>query len=250
MKIIHIKDKLEEIGFQLENLSLGDIDVIGEVCAKKCRNPSEPLYRQVGAFYRPNYERGILVYALIRTFKLNSVLEIGTGRGMVTFCAAKAFSDMGIKGRIMTIDAKPDEQFFENVKRVFPSEWFDMIEFIKGDSTSVLNELNRRGTQPFDLVYVDGDHSYEGTKSDLTLTQPLCSAVMLCDDYHLPSKNDPGIKCAKAIDEFDHASLGFRDPELIRMDRRIFFDDRRLNDDSIDYGQVLLLKNSLIDGAW
>ena len=30
--------------------------------------------------------------------------------------------------------------------------------------------------------------------------------------------------------------------ELIIMDRRIFFDDRRIPDDQIDYGQVLVSK--------
>ena len=30
--------------------------------------------------------------------------------------------------------------------------------------------------------------------------------------------------------------------ELIIMDRRIFFDDRRIEDDDINYGQVLLTK--------
>jgi len=250
MKIIHIKQKLEEIGFSLENLSLGDIDRIGEFCAKKMRDPKDHLYHTVGAFYRPNYERAIFVYALIRTFNLSSILEIGTGRGMITFTAAKAFHDMGIPGRVMTVDVNPDEQFFHNLQQVFPPDWFKSIQFVKGRSTEVLNELNRRNEEPFDLVYIDGDHSYEGTKSDLELSRSLCKSVMLCDDYHLPTKDDPGIQCRKAIDEFDFNANGFSDPELIKLDRRIFLDDRGYSDDQINYGQVLAIKNSVLKDVW
>lgn len=250
MKIVHIKQKLEEIGFSLENLSLGDIDRIGEFCAKKMREPHDELYKTVGAFYRPNYERSILTYALIRTFNLTSLLEIGTGRGMVTFTAAKAFHDMGIQGRIMTIDQNPNEELFKNLQQVFPQDWFKSVQFVKGTSKTVLTELNRRNETPFDLVYVDGDHSYEGTKSDIELVQPLCKSVMLCDDYHLPSKDDPGIQCRKAIDEFDYAAHKFSTPEMIRADRRIFLDDRGYTDEQIDYGQVLFIKNDLIKDLW
>jgi len=45
------------------------------------------------------------------------------------------------------------------------------------------------------------------------------------------------IECAKAIDEIDDF-----EKELIIMDRRIFFDDRRIPDEEIDYGQVLIEK--------
>ena len=51
----------------------------------------------------------------------------------------------------------------------------------------------------------------------------------------MPSKKVANIECAKVIDEID----GYN-KELIIMDRRIFFDDRRIPDDEIDYGQVLI----------
>ena len=46
------------------------------------------------------------------------------------------------------------------------------------------------------------------------------------------------IECSKVIDQIDDESK-----ELIIMDRRIYFDDRRLKNDEIDYGQVLLTKD-------
>ena len=105
---------------------------------------------------------------------------------------------------------------------------------MQGTSRNILPSLSE---QKFDFVYIDGDHSYEETKFDWENTKNLYNKCLLFDDYHLPSKNDPGIQCQKLIDEIVDSSK-----ELIIMDRRIFFDDRQIPDDEIDYGQVLLTK--------
>lgn len=242
MKIVHIKNKLEEIGVPLSTVVMGDFDYIGEFTAKRNRNPDDENYKKYGAFFRANYERGILIYNLIRQYNLTSMLEIGFGRGYSTFCAAKAFSDAGIQGKIVTIDPALDKQYLDALQKVFPPELFAHISFIKGNSQDALKEVNEN----FDLVYIDGDHSYEATKSDWSMTKDKCNKFMLMDDYHLPSKDDPGIQCAAAIDEIDWQAENFFEPELIRMDRRIFFDDRQFGDEKIDYGQVLFTKNSVI----
>ena len=56
----------------------------------------------------------------------------------------------------------------------------------------------------------------------------------------MPTKQQKDIECSKLIDEIN----GF-EKELIIMDRRIFYDDRRVPDDKIDYGQVLLTKEAV-----
>ena len=112
-------------------------------------------------------------------------------------------------------------------------DWFKSIQLIKASSAAALPQI----PESFDLVYIDGDHSYEGTKVDWLGTKDKFNKFLLFDDYHLPSKNDPGIKCSQAIDEIEDESK-----ELIIMDRRMFFDDRRFTDEQIDYGQVLLTK--------
>jgi len=234
MRKINIKQKLEEMGITQDMLVLGDFDMIGKFTAERPRDRNHPLYKSVGAFYRSNYERGILVYHLIKKYKLTSMLEIGFGRGYSTLCAAKAFHDCGVQGKIVTIDPNFDHSFLQKLNSVFPKEWLDCIKFMQGTSKKILPLIKEK----FDFVYIDGDHSYEATKHDWEATKDLYNKFLLFDDYHLPTKNDPGIQCQKLIDEIEDSSK-----ELIIMDRRIFFDDRRLSDDEINYGQVLLTKD-------
>ena len=238
MKQIHIIEKLEEIGYPLDNINLGDFDQIGEHTAKKTRSTDSELYKKVGCFFRPNYERGILIYHLIKKYNLKSFLEIGFGRGYGTVCAAKALAENG-GGKLVSIDPLFHNQETKNhadrIRNIFPNHWFakNDIQLIPGFSQNILLSLN----EEFDFVYIDGDHTYQATKSDWVLTKNKFTKFLLFDDYHLPTKKEDNIECAKAIDEIDD-----HEKELIIMDRRIFFDDRRIPDNEINYGQVLIKK--------
>jgi hypothetical protein len=246
MRIVHIKQKLEELQVATDGIVLGDFDMIGEFTAKRFRDRNDPNYKKFGAAYRSNYERGILVYFLIRQLNIKTMLEIGFGRGYATFCAAKAFDDAGVKGKIVTIDPNVNEEHVNALQRVFPSSWFKHVNLIKGLSQDVIPKLNEQ----FGLVYINGDHSMDATKRDWELTNVKCTHATLFDDYHLPSKDDPGIHCRDAIDQIDWKSSGFQEPELIKLDRRIFVDERRYTDEQVDYGQVLALKEGVGIPEW
>lgn len=237
MKKIYIKDKLEEIGVALEDLRLGDFDLIGEHTAKKMRSRDSEFYKTVGAFFRPNYERGLLIYSLIKKYEVESFLEIGFGRGYGTLCAAMAMEEMG-KGAITTVDPSFDENHIENLQQIYPKAWFTRINFAKGTSKSYYATLTEN--QNFDFVYIDGDHTYEGVKLDWENTKDRFNKFLLFDDYHLPTKkkqkyDDQSIQCAQLIDEIKDETK-----QLIVMDRRIFVDDRGHTDEEVDYGQVLI----------
>lgn len=241
MRTVGIKNKLEEMGVALDSIVMGDFDYIGEYTAKRDRKPGDPNYKKYGSYYRSNYERGILIYYLIRQFNLTSMLEIGFGRGYSTFCAARAFHDAGIAGKVTTIDPALDDKFLQMLQQVFPQDWFKYVQFARGTSQQILPQIN----ETFDLVYIDGDHSYPGTKHDWEQTKSKFNKFLLFDDYHMPTKDDPGIKCSQAIDEIADPSK-----ELIIMDRRMFFDDRQFKDAQIDYGQVLLTKPGVARDDW
>jgi len=231
MKTIHIVDKLRELDFELEDLTLGDFDIIGEACAKKQRSKDSDLYKSVGAFFRPNYERGLLIYSIILTYDIQSFLEIGFGRGYGTLCAAMAMYENG-GGTITTIDPNFDQTHINRLKQSFPKDWFDMINFVSGFSQNYLFENDDK----FDFIYIDGDHRYDAVKRDWQLCEKRYNKLLLFDDYNPVSETQAtDIECYKLIDEIEDDSK-----ELIIMDRRIFFDDRRYADDEIKYGQVLL----------
>lgn len=232
MEVIQIQDKLEELEMGIgTDLILGEFDYIGEFTAKKNRGRDSELFKTAGCFFRPNYERGLLIYSLIRKFNLTSFLEVGFGRGYSTFCAAKAFIDQGVEGKIVTIDPNFDQQFLQQLTQIFPVEWWNMISFTQGLSSQELPKLD----QNFDLVLLDGDHSESGVKSDWDMTKDKFNRFLIFDDYHLPPKNDPGIQVTPVVDAIE----GFK-KEAIVMDRRIFVDDRKL--DTILDAQVLITK--------
>ena len=233
MKKIHIKNKLEELNFSLDDIVLGDFDLIGEWCAKKQRNRDHELYKTAGAFFRPNYERGIFIYSLILEYDIKSFLEIGFGRGYGTLCAAMAMHENG-GGTITTIDPNFDQNHIERLRQAFPKEWFDMINFVSGYSQEHLSTNEEK----YDFIYIDGDHRYEAVKKDWELCKDRYRKILLFDDYILSSgKQSDDIQCATLIDSIEDDSK-----ELIIGDRRIFVDDRRWTDEQIRSGQVLLTR--------
>ena len=78
-------------------------------------------------------------------------------------------------------------------------------QFIKGDSHSqyVADTLKNHlsGDAKFDVVFIDGDHSYDGVKQDIELVKPYCDAATLLV-FHDTRACD-GVK--RAFEEFSDA---------------------------------------------
>lgn len=239
LKPIDIRKKLVDLSSPVEDLVLGDFDAIGSVTAKKTRGRGDPLYRTAGYEFRPNYERGLLVHAMVKRYRPTRILEIGFGRGYWTTCAAKAMFECGIQGELISIDVNFEKQQVELMSKMFPPEWLGTVKMMPGRSVDIIPQLEGE----FDLVYIDGDHSYLGALADWNAVKDRFRQFVIFDDYHLPSKVARGgsgeIQVARAVDEIIQGDVDYS-PELIRMDRRIFVDDRGYADDEIDYGQVVM----------
>ncbi len=235
-RIVNIREKLPEIGVELDSLSLGDFSYIAEPTAKKMRDPGSELWKKAGAFFTPNLERGLLIYSLIKKFNLSSYLEIGFGRGYSAICAAKAFAELGNDGQVMVIEPFVDDKHMSVLGQVFPSEWTSRIQVARGKSEDILPKMRDK----YELVYVDGDHTFSAVRSDWEGVKDLWSCFCLLDDWHMDKETDPGIQVHEALEDVEQPVDVTS--ELIIMDRRIFLDDRQWPDEKIKYGQLLLTR--------
>lgn len=233
MEIIHIKDQLENLGVNLDDINYGFFDDLGEVCAKRRRDPKSDGYKEHGAFYRANYERGILIYYLVQKYQVSSMLEIGFGRGYGTICALMGMAHAKIDGKVTTIDPILDEMQLNKLAQLYP-EVATRLHYMQGTSKQAF-ESGTLDIGGYDMAYIDGDHSEAGVRYDCEHVVPITNKVILFDDYHL-EETEEHIRCKKAIDEVEG------DKVLIRMDRRLFLDERQYTDEQINYGQVLIIK--------
>lgn len=91
------------------------------------------------------------------------------------------------------------EHVEENLRRLGVSGW---ARLICGASSEILPTLDR---ESYDIVFVDGDHSAQGTLSDLVLSWNLIkqNGFMVVDDYSLFSDSHPvEARPQGAIDSF------------------------------------------------
>jgi len=139
----------------------------------------------------------LLMYALTVGYKARRVLEIGTADGTSTLAFLKAASEIG--GYVMSIDQQNcDCAHFLVNQFGFDPLWI----FKRGDSHILLKELLQEKAE-FDLILIDGDHSYQGAKQDIidscALLKP--DGLLLIHDCYFAREGD-GEGTAKSILEF------------------------------------------------
>ena len=74
---------------------------------------------------------------------------------------------------------------------LFDLDYHNSIMFLDGDSTKTIPTLYDKYLNYFDLVLVDGDHSYKGAMIDLVNVFPLCKSgghIVFHDIYHVAHK--------------------------------------------------------------
>ena len=118
----------------------------------------------------PGYVKGSIrtceaqtLYSLIREFKFKNIIDVGTGPGFSAWYFAQALKDEQLEGIIETIDTGPDIELTSGMLSNHGLE--DYVNFNIGLSTGVLPSLGKLKKE-WDMVLIDGDHSYEQTKID------------------------------------------------------------------------------------
>ena len=121
------------------------------------------------------------------------ILEIGTGRGGSTFFWSR-FSPTG--ARIVTVDLAEQAR---RLVETYSHAGANPVQCITGDSRSPATVQSVRqalGGQPVDLLYIDGDHTYNGVKADFNLYRQFCGPASLIafHDIHPDFFQARGIK--------------------------------------------------------
>lgn len=138
---------------------------------------------------------GVLMAAMIAAYDVRSVLEIGLLYGFTTRVLAKALSATAQdSGLLVSCDIKKSAcDKSREIGLSYPIEH----RVLEGSSKETLKTVKDK----FGLVFIDGDHSYEGVKSDIEITSKLLDrcGIMVIHDY---GRNHVHEKVYEATNEF------------------------------------------------
>ncbi len=100
------------------------------------------------------------------------ILEIGTGRGGSTYFLSKLGGERSL---LITIDVDPMSKEYVALFRRYKSQQISCITADSHELTTFQEIAAILDGAPLDLLYIDGDHSYDGVKRDFELYKALCT---------------------------------------------------------------------------
>ncbi|MGX7873681.1 O-methyltransferase [Mesorhizobium sp. ORM6] len=196
-------DKLEaETGFSVERGWLDELALNTQITTKK-----RPLA----------YPHGRVLYSLLRQQltitprPFTTVVETGSARGFSSICMAKAMSDAGAVGQIITLDVLPHHSRFywnciddhegQKTRAELLQPWqplADRIVFLQRDS---LFQLPKIGVNRIHFAFIDAQH----TKKNVLLEYQMISARQLAGDMIVfddvtPGQFDGAVKAVEHIE--------------------------------------------------
>lgn len=118
-----------------------------------------------------------LQFLYIKAIEMNSIVEIGSYKGRSTVALLESGKPViaidhwkGSKGLVMT--GKEHAEFLKNTKD------FKNLTVIVGESVETSKQFDK-----VDMVFIDGDHTYEGVKRDIEAWLPKTTKLICGHDY-------------------------------------------------------------------
>jgi len=224
MEILELKDFFEEINYNWKK----DFNKL-----KKIAYYTKTKWHR----YRQQFEQSYLLKGIAEYYKIESFLEIGTGRGATCYTLSLI---PNIKN-IVTVDIIPFKEkqdgsvgwertliSIEDTYNLIPFEEKKKIKFYeRKDFLQIIDTLPK-----FDMCFIDGDHDNESIiREDFDICNKLIKdkGIILFDDYH-PKKYKVKTVVDRIIKEYD-----FKKVLLIRFNGRLF------NTKDVDAGDGLIL---------
>lgn len=146
------------------------------------------------------------------------ILEIGTGLGGSTYFLTKLAGENSL---VVTVDA---EQTAASAVSLFAKQAGQRVRAVTGsshDPATVEKVAAVLGDKPVDLLYIDGDHSYEGVKKDFELYKRFCGPdTVVCFHDIIPdhgvTKNIPTEACTGEVYKFwAELKASYRHEEIV-----------------------------------
>jgi predicted O-methyltransferase YrrM len=103
----------------------------------------------------------VFLYSLVYSVAPQYVLEIGTFRGGSAYIISGALDDLALGGRLVTIDPSPEQ---------ITIDWSTIAhnsQSVRGFFPADIGRVTMPGGVRYDMVFVDGDHRYQGILADL-----------------------------------------------------------------------------------
>jgi predicted O-methyltransferase YrrM len=178
-----------------------------------------PLARRASEFHALQKPRELSeLLWLVEEHPPRSVLEIGTFAGGTLYCLCRLAQP---DATIISVD-KPMAKFgggytderADEMEKLFPREQ-QTLTLIRGDShlSSTLERINGiLDGGRLDLLFIDGDHTYEGVRSDFEMYSPLVTKGGIVV-FHDILDHDPGTGCEVSTywneikDDYEHVEF-------------------------------------------
>jgi predicted O-methyltransferase YrrM len=151
------------------------------------------------------YKEGLYLYNLARSLSPDIIVEIGTFRGYSGAYFLQALEDQN-KGILYTVDVLSYNKFSEEELEENHQIAMENLRSVGSRFISVIRSPKeaRWNTDPIDLLYIDGDHSYEACLRDLEIYELWVRkyGIILIHDYH-------GIRVKKAVTDYFKDKNGY-----------------------------------------